>query len=269
MALDDLMVFVHIEKCAGTAVNSWFNASHRLGNLYVRHSDVPMTSLPWSKVSPGSMDDREIRSLASHHLRTYPAAVHGRALHYITILRDPIARWISFVRFFYVLRGGDENGPLITLREHAEALLAKPPQATLAEINGQLNFLAEHEWYRAHRDDAIAIDWSAEPALFDAYRRERLPFALDLLERFEAVGVVERLDDFVRVLRARAAAWDVPLVPVTNIPPMLVTDRPPVDAAFITPADSVGRRLLDAFAEEFELYARANARLTQDLARVR
>jgi hypothetical protein len=194
--------------------------------------------------------------------------VHGRTLRYITILREPIARWISFVRFFHVLRGGDENGPLITLREHAEQLLAKPAHETLAEICGQVNFLAEHEWYREQRHDAVVIDWSADVDLFARYRRERLGLAETLIERFEVVGVVERLEDFVRVLRARAGAWDVPLLPVTGIPPMLVTERPPVDASFITPADSVGRRLLDAFAEEFELYRLGNARLTRDLARV-
>jgi hypothetical protein len=47
---------------------------------------------------------------------------------------------------------------------------------------------------------------------------------------------------------------------------MLVTEAPPVDASWITRGDSVGRRLLDAFTEDFELYAYAHERLHADAA---
>lgn len=47
---------------------------------------------------------------------------------------------------------------------------------------------------------------------------------------------------------------------------MLVTEAPPVDASWIVRGDSVGRRLLDAFAEDFELYAYAQERLRADAA---
>ena len=47
---------------------------------------------------------------------------------------------------------------------------------------------------------------------------------------------------------------------------MLVTEAPPVDASWITRGDSVGRLLLDAFTEDFELYAYAHERLGADAA---
>jgi hypothetical protein len=259
----DLLVFVHIEKCAGTAVNTWLGASHRLGNLYVKASSIPMTSLRWTDVRPIDLEDLRMRSVASHHLRTYPQSIHGRTLRYFTLLREPIARWISYVRFFGKL-GPNGARPAMSLREYAEEVLAQPAAETLGQINGQTNFIAEHEWFRGRRDDAVAIDWQSDPALFERYRRERLAFAKEMLGRFDVVGTVERLSDFTRVLQVRAVAWDVPLLPIEGLMPTHVTAAAPVDASWIAPNDSVGRRLLDAFAEDFELYRCANQRLAGD-----
>jgi hypothetical protein len=268
MPSPDLLVFVHIEKCAGTAVNVWLSASHRLGNLYVKSSSIPMTSLRWTDVRPADLVDVQMRSVASHHLRTYPNTVEGRTLHYFTLLRDPVARWISYVRYFRLLGPAqpDGGGGNLSLREYAESILAEPAAMTLTQLNGQTNHVAAHEWFRMHHDDAVAIDWGSDAELFAQYRRERLAFAKESLGRFGALGTVERLSESTRVLRSRAAAWDVPLLPVDGLLPTHVTDAAPVDAAWITPHDSVGRRLLEALGEDFELYRYAGERLTADLA---
>jgi|GEM_PF-5158207 hypothetical protein len=263
----DLLVFVHIEKCAGTAVNTWLSLSHRYGNLYVKTSNVPVTSLRWTDISPTDLSDTQLRSVASHHLRTYPESIHGRTLRYVTVLREPILRWISFVRFFALLKT-NEGEPLRHLREYAEWLLEQPAEETLSQINGQTNFIAEHEWFRLNSADAVAIDWKSQPDLFERYRRERLALAIQMLDRFDVVGTVERLDDFTRLLQARARPWEMSLIPIDGINPTLVTEAPPVDASWITLDDSVGRRLLEAFAEDFALYRRAQERLATDLARL-
>ena len=192
---------------------------------------------------------------------------HGRTLRYFTLLREPIVRWISYVRYFSFV-GPHSPRPELTLREYAEEMLAKPPALTLTQINAQTNFIAEHEWFRRHRDDAVAIDWQSDPELFARYLRERLALAKELLGRFDVVGTVERLADFTRVLQSRALAWDVPLLPTDGLNLTHVTEKPPVDVAWIVPSDSIGRRLLDAFAEDFELYHCANERLTADLLRL-
>lgn len=267
MASADLMVFVHIPKCAGTAVNTWLTLSHHYGNLYVKTATGPIKALRWTDVRPVDLEDPKLRSVASHHLRTYPPSIHGRDLHYITILRHPIARWISFVRFFHHLEANDER-PARSLRDYAEWSLAQPEYDQLELINGQTNFIAEFEWFRRVRRDDVNIDWAAEPELFARYRRERFTFALDLLREFAVVGTVERLDDFTRLLQARAPAWDVPLIRIDGLNPTHVTEGPVVDTAWITPADSVGRRLLEAFAEDFELQRRGAERLAADLARL-
>ena len=261
----DLLVFVHIEKCAGTAVNTWLSASHRLGNLYVKTSSIPMSSLRWTDVRPIDLEDLRLRSVASHHLRTYPASVHGRTLRYFTLLREPVARWISYVRFFGKLRPSDAR-PAVSLREYAEEMLAEPAAATLGQINGQTNFIAEHEWFRRRRDDAVAIDWQSDPDLFARYRRERLTFAKEMLGAFDVVGTVERLSDFTRVLQARAVGWGVPLLPIEGLNLTHVTEAAPVNVSWIAPNDSVGARLLEAFAEDFELYRFASERLAGDVA---
>jgi hypothetical protein len=267
VAVEDLMVFAHIEKCAGTAVNVWLEQSHRLGNLYVRASNLPITSLRWSDVSPVDLADTRMRSVSSHHLRTFPETIHGRTLRYFTVLRDPIARWISFVRYFRPsMRGGLD--PTASLRDYAEWMFDQPEESMLGQINAQTNFLAEHEWFRMQRYDAVAIDWHAEPELFARYRRERLGFAKATLDRFGVVGTAEQMEAFTLVLQARAQEWDVPLLPTRGLALTHVTQGAPVDATWIHRGDSVGRTVLDAFAEDFDLYWYGQARLAADLTRL-
>lgn len=264
---NDLLVFVHIPKCAGTALNTWLALSHHYGNLYVKTANGTINALRWTDIRPADLEDLRLRSVGSHHLRTYPPKIYDRELRYITLLRHPIARWISLVRFFHHLDAKDGQ-PARSLRDFAEWSLAQPEYDQLELINGQTNFIAEFEWYRRVRADDVNIDWPGEPELFARYRCERLSLALDLIREFAAVGTVERLDDFTRLLQARAPAWDVPLIRIDGLNPTHVTEGPPVDASWITPADSVGRRLLEAFAEDFELQRRGTERLVADLARL-
>ena len=184
------------------------------------------------------------------------------------MLRDPITRWISYLRYLRLL---EPEGAVArrSLREYAEWLLEQPAHTTLQQLNAQTNFIAEHEWYRMNRADVNEINWDMEPELFERYLRERLTFAKATLDRFGVVGTVERLGDFTRVLQARAIGWDVPLVRSDGLNFVNATQAPPVDAVWITPADSVGRRLLEAFAADFELHRSAGERLLADLASVR
>ncbi len=265
MASDDLLVFVHIPKSAGTALNTWLALSHHYGNLYVKAVNSPVNALRWTDVNPVDLADPKLRSVASHHLRTYPPTVHGRRMRYITILRDPIAWWISHVRFFHKLEA-NESRPQRSLREYAEWILDQPELTMLEQLNGQTNFLAEHEWFRLNRRDDTGIDWQAEGELFTRYLRERFEFAKTILQNFDAVGTVERLDDFTQILQAKAPAWDVPLIRIDGLNPTHVTQAPPVDASWIHAGDPVGKRLLDAFAEDFELHRLAGERLAADFA---
>jgi hypothetical protein len=266
MAAEDLLVFVHIPKSAGTALNTWLSLSHHYGNLYVKAATLTATALRWTDVSPIDLADTKLRSVASHHLRTYPASIHGRRLRYITILREPVAWWISHVRFFHKL-DASASQPQRSLREYAEWVLDQPELTMLEQLNGQTNFIAEHEWYRLNRRDDAGIDWKAEGELFGRYRRERFAFAKELLQNFDAVGTVERLDDFTQVLQAKAPNWDLPLIRIDGLNPTHVTQAPPVDASWIHAGDTVGKRLLDAFAEDFELHRLAGRRLAADFAR--
>jgi hypothetical protein len=266
MAAEDLLVFVHIPKSAGTALNNWLSLSHHYGNLYVKTADPSVTALRWTDVNPVDLADTKLRSVASHHLRTYPQSIHGRRLRYITILRDPIAWWISHVRFHHKLDAAGSQ-PQRSLREYAEWILEQPELTMLVQLNGQTNFLAEFEWFRRNRRDDMGIDWNAEGELFGRYHRERFEFAKEILQNFDAVGTVERLDDFTQVLQAKAPAWDVPLIRIDGLNPTHVTQAPPVDASWINAGDSVGKRLLDAFAEDFELHRLASERLAADFTR--
>jgi hypothetical protein len=266
MATEDLLVFVHIEKCAGTAVNTWLQLSHHMGNLYVRDSNVPVTALRWEDIAPSDLADPKLRSVSSHHLRTYPKTIATRTPRYMTLLRNPIARWISYVRFFRKLNPADDQSQL-SLRDYADWMLEQPLELTLAQRNGQMNFLTEHEWYRRNYRETVAIDWRSQPKAFERYNRERFTLALELIGAFDAVGIVEDIDSFTRVLQARARGWDIPLIAIDGLNPTHVTEGPPVDTSWITMGDSIGRKLFAAFAEDFELHPRESDRLVADLKR--
>jgi hypothetical protein len=185
-------------------------------------------------------------------------------MRYVTILREPIARWISMVRYlrYHLPQSFDPNVPL---RDFAEWMLDQPPETTLELINGQTNFLAEHEWHRLNRHDAPAVDWKADPESFGRYRRERLAYAKASLAEFGAVGTAERMVEFTNLLQHRAGGWDLPLVAVDGLDYVNVNPGPLVEAAWIARSDSVVSRLIDAFAEDYELHRFANERLTADL----
>jgi hypothetical protein len=264
MAASDLLAFIHVEKCAGTSLNTWLALSHHVGNLYVRSSNIEFGSLRWCDINPLDLEDTRLRSVSSHHLRTYPPVVLERTLRYITVLRDPTARWISYVRYFGHLR--QKDGTLLSLRDYAEWLLDQPPQMTLRQLNGQTNHLAEYEWFRRNGDDVLLIDWTTAPDRFKRYERERLSLASDLIENFGAVGVVEQLDVFCAILQARAPRWDVPLIATDGLNVTHMTDAPPVDTAWINAGDSVGRRLIESFADDYALYRLAQKRQLRDIA---
>ena len=239
-----------------------------MGNLYVKGSNVPVTALRWSDINPVDLADLKLRSISSHHLRTYPPSIGTRTLHYMTLLRNPIARWISYVRFFRKLVPAEAQ-PQLSLREYAEWMLEQPLERTLAQRNGQTNFLAEHEWYRRNYEEAVLIDWTAQPDAFARYRQERFALALELIRDFDVVGIVEEVDQFTQLLQARAVAWDIPLIAIDGLNPTHVTEGPPVDTSWITMDDSVGRKLFEAFSEDFELHQRASDRLFADLRQLR
>lgn len=277
MALADLLVHVHIQKCAGTSLWYWMARHHpgSHGFLYPRvpsafyYDEAALVELGIGNV--------QLRCVSSHFFRIFPEQVAGRKMRYFTLLREPVAHFVSWARYartfareindqgLYVLPAGIES---MTPREYANWLLECPDDLPFRE-NFQTNFLASCVWReetgRGPRPSA-AQRW--DPDDWAAYRSVRLQLAMDALARFAVVGTVERFAESLRILQSAATAWGLDLGPLEDVGHINATEGV-YDADWIRDSDPVGRRLLASLQEDRQLYAFAGTLLDRQLDAVR
>jgi hypothetical protein len=272
MAEEDLLVHVHILKTAGTSL--WYWMARRLpGRHGFLYPQKPLTVFHTEdELTEFGIGNQVLRAMSSHHFRVFPEWCAGRRMRYFTVLRDPLRQFLSYLR--YVPESIHEDSPglpsgagLLSSRELTAWLLDQPQDVPFRE-NFQTNYLASHVWRAATgRGPAVQPDdyptW--DPPDWADYRQARLGVAKDVLRNFGVVGTVERMDESLAMLASRAAAWDVPLGPPTNLPHINTTSRA-IDLDWIHDDDPVGRRLLASLAEDRELYAFANELLDEALA---
>jgi len=301
MAAEDLLVHVHIEKTAGTALADWFRHAQTGGHalLYPR---VPSSFY----LDEGALQyidliaDTRVRSVSSHYFRVFPERVRGRRMRYFTLLREPVSQYLSFCNYerqlYPTITDPEQlaelppNAHQLSAREFTEWLLDQPDDIPFRE-NYQTNYLTSYVWrtasgrgprpvtFEPQWDHALASHvwrpasgpppggfkprWDA--ADWKAYRSERVPLGKQLLGDFAAVGIVERMHDSLALLAKRAAAWGLQLGPLDRVERVNVTPELQQDLRWIDRADSVGRRLLEALEDDRELHAFAGQLLDASL----
>ena len=101
----------------------------------------------------------------------------------------------------------------------------------------------------------------------EAYERERLDVARDVLRSFLAVGTVERLAETLELVRARGVEYGFRLLPADAVPHINVTGVSAGDVSWID-RDPFGERIRAAIAVDEELYAFANELLDASAATI-
>jgi hypothetical protein len=263
----DILVYVHIPKCAGTAVRVWLKDAAVEGAitgfraLYPdRHIYLPNEAWP-------SANDARLVAVSSHNIRRYPPKLGARRLHYATILRDPRAQAISALRYTQQERSafGIPASVGAASIDIARWMLERTGADPLE--NAQTNHIALYEWCDATRGRVVPELYGSWPkGDRAAYERDRLSLAKSLLRKFITVGTAERLAESLHVMRTRSTEYGLNLLPPSRVTVTNVTEIPDGDDISWIDRDPLGARLLESLAVDYELYAYGQELLEKALA---
>lgn len=237
-----MLVHVHVPKTAGISIrkvlettfpNRVLPVDHRVhrgnhGNLTTIHSLLLAHS--------------QFDALCSHLFRfSYPSVVAGRLMLYFTFLRNPADQFKSYVRFLKYSRsqfGPEDNLPFLgeiggmTLVEIARALM-----------DGRKHGDLDVRWFMPCR--FFGLTDQSEPVI----RR---------LMGFVSVGIFERMEESLRLLKAKLAPYEIDLA-VESVP-KLNASRGAGFGGDSRPPDYQQQEMeLDAFSELHDFLVRHHA----------
>jgi hypothetical protein len=264
----DILVQVHIPKCAGTAIAEWLRmatATGALSGFGSFYSDFIFTD---ESLWQAGLHDPRLSAVSGHNIRRFRPEIHGRRLHYFTILRAPRPHYLSILRYVQRERAAFKVPPEIgnTSYDVARWLLGRPPGADFRE-NTQTNHLALYPWCDrtgGRCDPSEFAAWSSADR--SAYECERLEVAKSALRSFLVVGTVERLHETLVVLCERSAQHGLNLLPAEQVPRANVTVVPVDDVSWFE-VDPLGARAAASWSVDDQLYEYAQQLLDEALTR--
>lgn len=264
MGVPDVLVQIHIPKCAGTSVGVWLREASISGNLAGFGSFYSNFVFDDDGLWEAGLRDPRLTAISAHNIRRFVPEIHGRRMHYFTILRQPLAHFISMVRYMIQERRAYGIPPEVgdTSREIATWILERPVGSHFRN-NAQTDHLALYPWCDATEgrcDPLRYASWDLADQV--TYERERLDVAKRALVSFLAVGTVERLHDTLEVLRRRSAVHGLHLLPAGAVQLANVT-RTPIDDVSWLDNTVIGERVVDSLTVDLELYGFAQQLLAQ------
>jgi hypothetical protein len=259
-----LLIQIHIPRCAGTSVGSWLRGAAERG-LFSGFGTV-YTDFVFDNDSDfrdAGFADPRLTAVTTHNIQKFPATICGRPAHYFTVLREPLAHMLSYVRYMRQERSAFDLPADLSddTRDIATWLLGRSLDSPFRE-NPQTNHLALHTWCEATSgrcEPGRYGSWKAADQR--AYWNERLDVAKDVLRAFLCVGTVERLNDFAALLRERSRAVGINLLPADRMVHVNTTSRDRDDLSWMEPDDPLGRLLRESIAVDVELYRFASTML--------
>lgn len=234
-----LILHAHIPKTAGTTVSACFRKSFEFFHVHHYHPD------PFFILSNETLETLleiypDLRSISSHHLRSFPLSIGARPTFLVTFLRKPADAFISQLR--YVQR------KYWSFPEAWRALWPKEaPHLTLRELARR--YLDEE---RADQDLCPQTRFLCNPqasellGLSDGNKKgvNNYELAHQILTGFHFVGIVEEMKKSLEVLADQLSQHGIKVyfdhgLKANKSPEALTPD-------WLTPEDEVGRRVLSA-----------------------
>ena len=232
-----LILHCHIPKTAGTTVSAGLRKSFDLFHFHHSHPD-PFYILT-TELLENLLEMMPLKSITSHHLRSFPLSINGRPTFLIAFLRKPEDTFVSQLR--HVQRAFSSlpeevrvfwpsDTPRLTLRELAWQYLE---QVTASQdFCPQTRFLCN-----SYAASQFGLSDGNHFGV-DSYEMARL-----ILEGFHFVGIVEEMKKSLEVLADRLLQHGVRVYFDLNL--KLNAGAESMRPAWLTWEDPVGRRVLE------------------------
>lgn len=228
MGDDRTYLFIHVMKTGGTTFSEHVAANFAPHEVFPPEADPDraqryMMLEHWQALSPEERDG--IRVFMGHV--PYFVTDWVRPDVTLTILRDPVARTLSFLRQTQRMNPGFEDTPLEEIYEHPLV------------FHGRVRDY-QAKMFSMRADDGVTCEFDALEV--DA---DRLRLARENLARVDVIGLTEDYGGFLAQVADRFG-WQI-----DEVPDRMVTDSyPPIDDAFRA-------RILADNAADQELYEHA------------
>jgi hypothetical protein len=233
-----LILHCHIPKTAGTTVSDGLRKSFDLFHFRHWHPD------PFYILTPEVLENLlemipTLKSITSHHLRSFPLRINDRPTFLITFLRKPEDTFISQLRHVQrrfsslpeeVRVFWPQDTPRLTLRELAWQYLERVTASQ--DFCPQTRFLCN-----ADAAGRFGLSDGNDYGL-DSHEMARL-----ILKGFHFVGIVEEMKKSLEVLADRLLQYGVRVYFDLNL--RLNAGAESARPAWLTPEDQVGRRVLE------------------------
>ena len=242
-----LILHCHIPKTAGTTVSAGLRKSFEFFHIHHYHPDpfyiLSKDTLEFLlEVYPG------LRSISSHHLRSFPLSIGARPTFLITFLRKPENAFISQLRYirrkFWSLpepmrRLWPTEAPYLSLRELARQYLDQ--ELATYDLCPQTRFLCNPD-----------TEGPLGPSDLNRHGLNSYELAQEILTGFHFVGIVEEMKKSLEVLTDRLLQWGIRGYFEHDL--KLNASQERSMPAWLTPEDEVGRRVLAASANDTLLH---------------
>lgn len=234
-----LILHCHIPKTAGTTISAGLRKSFDLFHFHHWHPD------PFYILTPAVLGNLlgmipTLKSITSHHLRSFPLSINGRPTFLITFLRKPEDTFISQLKHL--------QRRFSSLPEEVRVFLPlDTPQLTLRELAWQyLERVTASQDFCPQTRFLCNTDAAGQFGLSDVndYGVDSHEMARLILKGFHFVGIVEEMKKSLEVLADRLLQYGVRVYFDLNL--KLNVGAESSRPEWLTPDDEVGRRVLEA-----------------------
>jgi hypothetical protein len=245
--LPPLILHCHIPKTAGTTVSAGFRKSFEFFHVHHYHPD-PFYILSKARLETLLEIYPNLRSISSHHLRSFPLSIASRPTFLVTFLRKPEDAFISHLR--YIQR------KFWSLSEPTRSLWPKEtPQLSLRELarqyldqEGAIDDLCPQTRFICNPEAASSFGLSDG----NKHGLNSYEMASKILAGFHFVGIVGEMKKSLEVLADRLQAWGTRVHFDHGL--KMNTSQEAFRPAWLTLEDEVGRRVFAASKNDALLY---------------
>jgi hypothetical protein len=242
-----LILHCHIPKTAGTSVSTGLRNSFEILHFHHFHPD-PFYILTQEILGQLLEIDPALRSISSHHLRSFPLSVHNRPTFLVTFLRKPEDAFISQLK--YVQRNFATFPPQVQCLWPQEA-----PRLALRELARQyLDLTTSHQDFSPQTRFFCNPNAMAKFGLSDGnrYGLDCYEVAHSILRQFHFVGIVDEMKKSLELLVDRLAQRGVKVYFTSTDKENSSPEK--AQPTWLTLDDEVGRRVLEASKSDSLLY---------------